>query len=145
MGQQVLYYRDLSKILKCTLKVVLFLHHVGPPLPEWGSPGKPQTTQQTSDEWNHIFRNLVRPLQSTSAYYKSSGCKNGLEPPASGCPLRRPLQERSLCKVGRRRRRQQVQGWVELHPPIGSLLLLVLPASIAAGVAAVHTRTARQQ
>ena len=124
------------------LKVVLLLHHVGPTLPESGGPGKPQTpsTLQTDGkifyETCSAHRKVHRPINHPK-------CKNGLEPPASGCPLRRPLQERSLCKVGQqRRRRQQVQGWVQLHPPIRSLLWL--PASIAAGVAAVYTTATRQ-
>ena len=87
------------------LKVVLLLHHVGPTLPEWGGPGKPQTPSRLQTD-GKIFYETCSAHCKVHRPINHPKCKNGLEPPASGCPLRRPLQERSLCKVGQQRRRQ---------------------------------------
>ena len=86
----------------------------------------------------HIFQNLLQASQSTSYKSPIAAQENGLEPAASGCPLRRQCKK-GLCATGAAEWRQ-VQGWVEPHPQ--SALASATTCSAVAGVAAVYTTSA---
>ena len=82
-------------------KVVLLMHHAGPPLPVWGSPGKPQTLITL---WTETY--FPKLAAGIPKYIHHAAPRKRVGAGSLGLPIAPPQCKKGLCATGAEEWRQ---------------------------------------